>query len=387
MTIGLSANPIARARDRSPIARTDVASDGAQAKLRSKLFSAVIQGLHDSGIPYCILGAAQDLAASGESDLDFAVRPSDFASVPPLLADAAARAGGRLVQAIRHETTAAYFAIAKIRKHGICIVNPDCTTDYRREGRLWMPVEELLGGRGLGAGGFFRPAPDVDFKYYLIKQVLKQTLTDTQWAKLVTLYLESAEPECALNLWARPGNLQIESALLRNDRAAFSALLPCFASQLRSTPYREDPVTRAAAFVANGARVFSRASHPTGLFVCITNGHFAERIDLALRLAQAMAPAFRRTLVDGEFSPASTTRALIESTLVVSPNEALLARAPFGSVTIRRHPSLSPAENLERAIAAVVSHLSKRTARRLKLPSRKQCFTASELASFAKGAL
>jgi hypothetical protein len=387
VTAYVSPSPMAAADQHSPIARADYAGDDAQVELRRELFWAVIQGLHESGIPYCVLGAAEDSTASGESDLDFVVKPSEYGAIPQLLADAASRTGGRLVQAIRHETTAIYFAITKLRSCATGFLNPDCISDYRREGRLWMRAEELLCDRSLGAGGFFRPAPDVDFKYYLIKQVLKQTLTDAQWSRLVTLYRSSADPERGLSLWPQPGRLEIESALLRNDPAAFRRLLSQLHWELESTHYKEGPVARAAVFFADGARVASRVQHPTGLFVGITDGRPVERIDLGLRLVKAMAPAFRHTWVDGEFSPAKMTCALIASTLVVSPSQGFLVRAPCGSVTVHCSPSLSPSENLKCAITAVVSHLGERTVRRLKLTFSKPCLTGSELATLGKGAV
>ena len=371
---------------RLPATHAEVASGNLHRDLCDELRLAVIHAIHDSGVPYCILGDAEASAPSGEGDLDFAVTPSDYDRIPQLLADAAAFAGGQLVQAIAHESTATYFAIAKVKDRAIGFVNPDCTTDYRREGRLWIPAEELLRGRRLGSEGFFRPAPDTNFKYYLIKQVLKQTLSEAQWARLTALYYGSTDPECALNLWPEPINLQMESALLRNDGAAFHELLPRLGSEVESTPYREDLVARGAAFAADSARLVSRVSHPTGLFVRVAGGLPIERTDLALRLAQAMAPAFRHTWVDREFAPASINRALIESTLVVSLNEAFLARAPFGGVTIHWQPALSPGENLEQAIAAVASYLSRRTAHRLKLSPRESCPTTPESVPMSEGA-
>jgi hypothetical protein len=370
----------------SPVARADGARHELRAELRRELFSAVMHCLHGSGIPYCLLGAADDSAVLGESDLDFAVSPSDYARIPQLLAHAAARVGGGLIQAMRHETTATYFVIAKTQGDTLAFLNPDCISDYRREGRLWMRTEELLRDRCAGAGGFYHPAADVDFKYYLIKQVLKQTLTDAQWAKLRALYHQSSDPEFAFSLWRQPSNLQIESALLRDDRAAFHALAPRLRNELESTPCEEDAVARAAAFVADTARFVSRVSHPTGLFVRIINGHLSDRINLALRLGQAMAPAFRRTWIDCEFSPASINHALIASTLVVSPNKGLLGRAPAG-VDITWQCALSATANLQRAIAVVVSHLADRTMRRLKMPPQQSCPTLPELATLGDGAL
>lgn len=372
MTACISPWPVAPVSERLPVARADLAGREVRTDLRCELWLAVIRGLNESGIPYCILGAADGAPELAGSDLDFAVPPAEHAAIPQLLAAAAARAGGQLVQAIRHETTATYFVITRQQGDTIGFLNPDCTTDYRRQGRLWMRAEELLRDRVLGFGGFFRPTPDVDFNYYLIKQVLKQTLTDRQWMKLAALYRRSPDPELALSHWPQPSNMQIESALLRNDCAAFRELLPRLACELKSAPYRENHFARASAFVSDSTRLLSRASHPTGLFVRITKGWVEDRTKLADRLAKTMAPAFRRTWVVSGSSPANILRALAESTLVISPNEELAVHALFGGVDLNWQSALSPTENLERAITAVLAHLSERTTRRLKLPSPRR---------------
>ncbi len=377
------ASPLTGAASAAP---TDCDEHSWQSRARRELWTAVVGALNLSGIDYCLLGTGKESPAAPGSDMDFVVRPRDYECVPALLARAAASVGAQLIQAIRHESTATYFAIA--RRHGATVgfLNPDCTTDYRRQGRLWIRAEELLCGRRLSSGGFFRPAPEVDFKYYLIKQVLKQTLTAKQWTKLTALYRRSPDPERALDHWPLASHRQIDSALLRDDRGTFRELLPRLRIELESTPYQERGAARTAAFVAGGVRVLSRLTRPTGLFVRVTGGRMADRTDLALRLADVMAPAFRRTSV-GEFTPITTARALVESTLVVSPGESLLERALFSSMNVHYSCSLSPARNLERAVGAVISCLANRTARRLKLASSATYSTASECPAPANGAV
>jgi hypothetical protein len=277
-----------------------------------------------------------------------------------------------LVQAIQHETAATYFAVAKQQGDAVGFLHPDCTTDYRRKGRLWSISAELLRGRRRAEEGYFRPAPDIDFKYYLIKQVLKQKPCNTQWIKLLTLCEAADHPREALS-WCRPETAaQVEQALLHHDRDLFTSLLPHIGYELDGVARGESVFARTSAFARDGARVIGRIAHPTGLFVQMTGGSPEERARLSRNLAQTLAPAFRRTSVVASANPARILRALVESTLVVSPKQTLPERAMACGLDIPWKPELSPAKNLECAIAAVLSHLSQRTMRRLKLQMHHQ---------------
>ena len=341
-------------------------------RLRHELRSAVVQSLNDAKLPYCILGAALDSPEFADSDMDFAVRPEDFSAVPHLLASAAATVGAMLVQAIQHETAATYFAVAKQQGDAVGFLHPDCTTDYRRKGRLWIISAELLRGRRRVEDGYFRPAPDIDFKYYLIKQVLKQRPSNTQWRNLLALCEAADHPREALS-WCRPETAaQVEQALLHHDRDLFTSLVPHIGYELNGAARGESLFARTSAFARDGARVIGRIAHPTGLFVQITGGSPEERARLSRNLAQILAPAFRRMSVAASANPARILRALVESTLVVSPKQTLPGRAMGCGLDIPWKPELSPAKNLECAIAAVLSHLSQRTMRRLKLQMHHQ---------------
>jgi hypothetical protein len=163
--------------------------------------------------------------------------------------------------------------------------------------------------------------------------------------------------------------VQIEQSLLHNDREAFKNLVPHLRSELVNTPLRERATARAASLACDAARVVARMAHPTGLFVQINSGTSAQRTLLASQLAQALAPAFRRASVVTSCNPARLVRALLESTLVVSPDEVIPWRKSYGGVDIHWQPSLTITNNFEVAVATILSHLSQRTMRRLELQS------------------
>lgn len=193
----MTVSVVERIQPRVPISQVGPLSSGRRnlrAALRQKLLSAFIATLNRSQLPYCLLGAPDAAEVVSDSDVDFVVRPNDYQRLPQLLAAAAASVGAQLVQGIEHETTATYFALA-LQQHGqLAFLHPDCTTDYRRQGRLWISSEDLLRERRCAPGGYFRPAPDVDFKYYLTKQVLKHNVSQNRWRKLSTLYQAADDP-------------------------------------------------------------------------------------------------------------------------------------------------------------------------------------------------
>ncbi len=353
----------------SRVAYDQFCNRDAHGDLRQELWSAFVAALNHSKLPYCLLGASEDATPPAGSDVDFAVSPDDYPNVPQLLASAAASAGGQLVQAIEHETTATYFAMAIQQREIVAFLHPDCTADYRRQKRLWISSEQLLGESRRVPGGYSRPAPPVDFKYYLTKQVLKQTVSVRQWKKLAALYQAAGDPQEALSWWRPASAAQIEQTLRHNDREAFKNLVSRLRSHLINIPLQESAIARASAMAFDAARVLARIAHPTGLFVQISNGSRTQRTELAWKLAKTLAPAFRRSCVVASRNPARVLRALIESTLVISVDELITFRTLYGGVDLHWQPALAPRDNFECAVAALISHMAQRTMRRLELQS------------------
>ena len=90
-----------------------------------------------------------------------------------MLLEVARRCGALLVQAIQHETGAWYFVLAQQVNGEVAYLHPDCSTDYRRDGRLWLAAEQFSKNRQRYKT-FFVPAMADEFLNYLTKKILKQ---------------------------------------------------------------------------------------------------------------------------------------------------------------------------------------------------------------------
>ena len=207
----------------------------------------------------------------------------------------------------------------------------------------------------------------MEFKYYLIKQVLKRTLTDTQWTKLVKLYEASPCPLEGLSLWSRRvAECQIEQSLLSGDREGFRQQLPHHRDELSGRSLQESVLARGS-LLLYVLRVLGRMARPTGLFVQLSGASPGLRTELAWKLAKALAPAFRHASIVTPGNPTKVLRALLQSTLLLSTEVMIPLRTLACGAHVRWQPSLTRRENFTHAVATTLSHLSQRTMCRLEL--------------------
>ena len=264
-------------------------------RVRSDLFAAVIAQLNSAEIPYCVLSGHEKHAEDRSSDVDFMFHPRDMHRIAPLMAQATREAGGRLIQAMPHETSACHFVIAKDDGSEIGYFDPDCTTDYRKHGRLWLSAEKVLARRRRCRNLYVPAVPD-EFTYYLIKKVLKQSIADFQLRRLRHLYQRDpancrAEIE---KLWSVSTVRAVEKALMANELGWLQSHLPALLTELQSSAPVESLGKRVAQKVQDGIRILRRAVHPTGMSVLVCNGKQEQRSAIAHALAQQLSPAFRR---------------------------------------------------------------------------------------------
>ena len=125
-------------------------------RIRNELLSAFLAQLNSSDIRYCLLSGYDTCPEKVTSDVDFMVHPEDMYRVAPLLSQVAHVAGGALVQAIPHETWACHFVIAKDDGSPIGYFDPDCTGDYRKQGRLWLSAERCWREKGSAGTSMFQ---------------------------------------------------------------------------------------------------------------------------------------------------------------------------------------------------------------------------------------
>jgi len=312
------------------------ASDNAL-RVRAELFSGLIEHLNQSGIRYCILGGFDRDEANAGSDIDLMVDSRELARMPGVMANVAEAARGKLVQAIWHETSACYFVLAKRSASYVGFLNPDCTGDYRRDGRLWLRADDVLSSR-CPYRDFYVPSCTDQFIYLFIKRVLKQAISPWQLRRLRHLYQRDPRG-CRARMsrfFSHATIRQVEKAFSTENGTWFEAELRGLLTELRTSPPIEGIVGRAKHFALDVVRVCKRIYSPTGLIVAICGGRDDLRKELASRAMAVLAPLFRwtRTVSQGPSHrqvPGVAARMYIRrlrSTLVVATTPGPAQRKP-----------------------------------------------------------
>ncbi|MGB8887826.1 MAG: phosphotransferase [Candidatus Korobacteraceae bacterium] len=269
---------------------------GDSSQIRAQLFVEMIAQLNSAGIRYCVLGGYRNDPDAGAPDVDVMVHPRDMRQLPSVLERTARIAGGQLIQAIQHETTGCYFILAKPDGDYVGFLDPDCCSDYRRQGRLWLPAEEVIAGRRPYQDFYVPSIPD-QFTYYLLKKILKQSLTADQLRRLQNLYT-SQPAECQGRLsrfWPPATALEMQRALIDSNLSWFQARRKNLLLELRRSAPVESWLERSAGKLRNLGRRVRRALHPTGMWVLVAGGEAGLASKVADGLLQSLAPAFRWT--------------------------------------------------------------------------------------------
>jgi hypothetical protein len=301
----------------------------AVSRIRTELLTTFVEQMNLARIPYCLLSGFQDYPEVMASDVDFMIRPDDAERIAPLVAEVARRCGAQLVQAIRHETGARYFVLAKQSGRVVAYLHPDCSADYRRRGRLWLAAEQVIENRQRYKS-FFVPAIADEFAYYLTKKILKQTIASEQLQRLGALFV-SRPDECRTRMrrfWPERTVAAIEQALSRQAVWWMQFHLPALLSELCASVPIESAGQRMMQQVREWQRRLERLMNPTGLIIAVRGGSEQQREQLASALEHNLRPAFRRTLIvpgtdfGGSLSQAvSIWMARVRSTLVIRTTE------------------------------------------------------------------
>jgi len=336
---------------------------------RAQMLRALVEALNRSRIPYCLLSGHHHFPDAGASDVDFMVSPKDAGWVVHILRATAQRSGSMLVQAIQHETAAWYFVLAKPVDGGVAYLHPDCTTDYRRGGRLWLKADELL-SRRRKYKSFFVPAIADEFLYYLIKKVLKHGVSREEWQRLTSLYVGHPEECCRLmrRFWHADTVRAIASAMVRDDIDWMRWHLSCLGVELNQSEPVETRNSRVAQRARECKRWVDRAMHPTGLTIAIAGGSETQRTELATVLERVLRPAFRRTwLIEGprrRFAPGEWL-ARVRSTLVIRTQDERAAGSISGG-SIGVDLSGFPSPDVDAVTQAVLKFMEARLQERRK---------------------
>jgi len=260
-----------------------------------RLFKQLVATFETSGLRYCLLAGYDGYPDTIASDVDFMVAPEDEARVPVLLAAVAAACGAQLVQYIRHETTAAWFVIARAGDISFSIIQPDLSTDYRRHGRLWLSARDLVERRQWHPQGFWITSPADAFIYYLIKRLDKGALSAAQAGELQRRYRQDAQNARHLltQYFSAGSAVQIERSLQLSDFDSLATSIEKLKSELHQHAPREAVTGRLGQAWANAIRVWERLRQPTGLSIGFLGPDGCGKSSVIEQVTYALRDVFR----------------------------------------------------------------------------------------------
>ena len=150
---------------------------------------------------------------------------------------AAQRCGARVLQAIQHETSACYFVLAKDDGRNVGFLNPDCCSDYRRRGRLWLRADATLAARR-PFKNFYVPVGPGRIHLLLDQEGLEAIdATPNQLRRLHGLY-QRAPQDCGdwlHRFWPAQTADAIKRALVEQDLSWFASNRESLLSELEAS--------------------------------------------------------------------------------------------------------------------------------------------------------
>ena len=280
--------PSASAREMHP--RHDRESPAALLPARfgpGEFFAEFFRRLEARGISYVVLHGYDQFPARFGSDVDYAVDDADRRKIAPLLAELARERGWVVAQTWPHELFADYSVLIDPENAANHLALDVCS-HFARDGRLLLRDAVLLHDRRRHEGGFFVPAPAVEFIYLLAKTAAKNEPAPKHLPRL-------------RQLWALdPAGIQRRVAEL------FGQPAPPLEAWLRS-PGEHGEQLRAsmragtrfglALLVAETFRRFQRAMRPAGMHIALLGPDGCGKTTLLQNLERLLAPCFSRQRV------------------------------------------------------------------------------------------
>ena len=241
----------------------------------------------------CILHGWQGLPEHLLSDLDIVVAPEDL---PKLEANLLNLPNVQLVNLLQHESTCYYFVLAFREGKQLQFLPLDAAVDYRRNGRVWFSADELLIGRRRWKE-FWVASPEVEFKYLLVKKVLKGAVPEHSAERLKELVEELGEraQELAMRLLGNQAGERAIRWVRTGDWEMFRRRIPELQKTLKRQKLRQDPLNSFRFWLPEIKRIWRRWRYPTGLFIVVLGPDGAGKSTLIGHLEADLLGAFRRT--------------------------------------------------------------------------------------------
>ena len=255
---------------------------------------ALFEALERNCSTYCVLAGYDTLPDKPLSDIDFMVSAKSFGTLPEVLAVVAKQLNMRLVQYLRHETSACFYVLAGFEDGCLTILQADSAADYRRHGRIWLLADDVLARRRKHPRGFWIPAPADAFLYYLVKRLDKRNFLADHGAYLSRLYQEDPTGcECLLTrFWSKHSGLHLSHAASTCEWTEIIERTDQFATDLIHHPkvYRDTGHS-----LTESVRRLARVLHPTGILVTCLGPDGVGKSAVIAGMQHTLRQCFRRT--------------------------------------------------------------------------------------------
>jgi len=244
-------------------------------------------------VQYCILHSWQGLPEHLPSDLDIVVPPRELSFLEKILLKTK---DVQLVNFIQYVSTGYYFVLVLQEGNQIRFLPIDAIIEYRAGRRVWFSANELLAKRRKWRE-FWVAAPEVEFKYLLVKKIIKQSIPNHAAKRLQELAKElgtQADKEVQ-RLFGRNWGPKVLGWLRKGDWEALERHLGTLKKVLKWERFKQDPLNPFRYWLPEIKRFWHRCFYPTGLFVAILGPDGSGKSTLIEHLKMNLIGAFRRT--------------------------------------------------------------------------------------------
>ena len=259
---------------------------------KTEIFNYIFESFEKLGVEYVILHSYQKLPYQFDSDIDTAIVVNRIEEAIHLLDSVLNGTDWRVVQYWRHENYAADCIISNNYE----FLQVDFCIHYERNGRVVMPIEELVSGRR-ECNNFYIPNPITEFTYILLKKILKKKFSEGSKMHLVALLAqikaENSEYVLIKSLERFLSAQEVKSVIenVNKEKFEFIELNALQHNLLKNTSSLCSDLHYK---IFDIKRKIERIIHPTGMFVVLLGVDGAGKTTIATQLKKQYVTAFRR---------------------------------------------------------------------------------------------